>query len=96
MKIATEPAILQRLRVWSDEFRRITVYWILGEYWDADDFETHRPLYEALRQKVRQEAWFFHAGAGGNGHFSPPSSKLFDRSEVIGIDLLWTDERQTT
>lgn len=88
-------AILQRLRSWSDEFRRITCYWILGEYWDADEIETNRPLYEALRQKARQEAWFLHTALGGNGYNRPPSAKLFDRFEVIETNLLWTEEFQT-
>jgi hypothetical protein len=94
-------AVLQRVRTWSEEFRHITVYWIVGEHW-ADDDSADRTLYDALRQKARHEAWFIGAGTPvrralrTNGR--PVQARLFDRSQTVETNILWDEssERSST
>ena len=93
-------AVLQRVRGWSGDYRRITVYWIVAEHWDADDADQHRALYDALGQKARHEAWFLTTGSPAFGtthratrlHGGSPSDKLFDRSETLDTSVLWESE----
>ena len=82
-------AVLQRVRGWSEEFRQITVYWIVSEHWDADGAEEHRSLYKALRQKARHEAWYIAADHDvfGNARFA--NGGLFDRCHAMHTDQLW-------
>jgi hypothetical protein len=85
-------SVLQRLRTWGEEFRGMTVCWVVGEFWDADYAEEHWRLYEALRQKARQEAWLLVPGQAPKSARIAPGANLFDRVEAIGTDCLWENE----
>jgi len=50
-------AILRQLRHWQEDFQGITVFWVLSEFWDRDDFDDHQSLYQELKGQARHQAW---------------------------------------
>lgn len=50
-------AILWQLRHWQEDFLGITVFWVLSEFWDRDDFDDHQSLYQELKGQARHQAW---------------------------------------
>ena len=50
-------AISKQLRHWQENFQGITVFWVLNEFWDWDDFDDHQSLYQELKGQARHQAW---------------------------------------
>lgn len=50
-------AIARQLRHWQENFQGITVFWVLNEFWDWDDFADHQSLYQELKGQAQHQAW---------------------------------------
>lgn len=87
-------AITGYLRCFQELYRGIYVFWVVDEYWDADEWTSHDNLYRELRQISGQQAWFIHVGMGdrkiNKEHLAV--AKQFHRYHVVNSELMWREE----
>jgi hypothetical protein len=79
-------AVLQQLQAWQGQYRHVHVFWVIQEHWDADNWTAHRALYEALRQRAQQHAWFVRIGSEHlrfRPDGRPSAAPLFHRYHVV-------------
>jgi len=69
------------------------VFWIVGDFWDADDWDLNTSLYRKLKQQAGQQVWFIRCGSKLkklNG--TPPEiARQFHRYHIIHTELMWVD-----
>ena len=80
-------AVSAQLRAWGDRYQTIQLYWVVGEFWDADDYFDHEELYRTLKQKAGGQAWFIRVG-NSNGKL-PVTARQFQRYNVINTEMMW-------
>jgi len=86
-------AVSAQLRSWKEAYRGKQVFWVLGEHWDADHWETHQDVYKALKREAGHQAWFIRMGKSGperNGA-RPAVSGCFHRYHIIESSLMWKE-----
>ncbi len=83
-------AVSRQIKAWGERYRRIQVFWVLGDHWDADDRPQHLPLYRRLRQQAPQHVWFIRIN--GNHTTSRPEPVTFhefQHAHVVDSRILW-------
>lgn len=82
--------VAAQLRQWRGHYQNLKAYWVISEYWDADEVQSHRELYRELQKRSSQHAWFICSSgktAKRNGE-APPAAKHFHDYHVLRTDLI--------
>ena len=84
-------AVLGQLRAWRERYRGLHVIWVVGEHWDADEYEENRDLYAALRSWSNQQAWFVRLNRKGAqaSVAEPVAARDFGRYQIINSELMY-------
>ncbi len=81
-------AVAGNLRCWAERYQGMQVFWVLSEYWDADDWDLHADAYQRLRRQAGQQAWFVRGRAPKQPDRRPAAARLFHRYQTIDQQLL--------
>ncbi|MDM8515080.1 DUF1566 domain-containing protein [Desulfobacterales bacterium HSG16] len=87
--------VSELLRSWKEEYRSVQVFWVVNEFWDADDWDLHQKLYRNLKKQAGQQIWFIQCGYGRsklNG--TPPvAARQFHRYHIVHTESMWKDRK---
>lgn len=86
----------EQLRAWRERYSSITVFWVLGEHWDAEDWQSHAGLYRMLLLYASQRAWFICMGPGLQQHNGrvPAVAKQFHSFQTLNTEMLWRNREK--
>jgi len=86
-------AALGEIRGRKEKYRDIRMFWVLGEHWDADHWESHADLYRELKSRAGQQAWFIRIGGNGEGKKKriPVTVRQFHRYQVVESEMIWRE-----
>ncbi len=87
--------VLDRMRSWKEKYKGIQVFWVLGEFRNADDWDQHEDLYRRLKGLAGQQAWFIRCRSDqGKRHGdASPSCRQFHRYHIVNTDLMWVNNQ---
>ncbi|MDM8515092.1 DUF1566 domain-containing protein [Desulfobacterales bacterium HSG16] len=83
------------LKAWKEKYRSIQVFWVVNEFWDADDWDLHTGLYKKLKTCAGQQVWFIRCGdeiSKEKGRM-PDVSRQFHRCHIVNTGLMWQDNK---
>lgn len=88
---------LKHIREQGKRYRNIRMFWVLGEHWDADHWESHSGLYRELNARAGQQAWFIRIRETGEkeNRRIPAAARLFHRYQIVENEMIRRERNET-